>query len=114
MTLLEFRDLLIAFGTEAGISVSHNFADGQTGNYIVWAEDREGAALYADDRKIFQGIQGTIDYFTKDEFDPVFNRIQEALEFADLIWRLNSTQYEPDTGYTHYEWVWEVDGVGQV
>lgn len=114
MTLLELRDLLTSFGDEAGISVSHNYADSQTGNYIVWAEDGEGFALYADNQKIAQGIQGTIDYFTKDEFDPVFNRIQETLESADLIWRLNSTQYEQDTGYTHYEWVWEVDGVGEV
>ena len=37
--------------------------------YIVWAEDEEAESLNADNLKQKQGIHGTIDYFTKAEFD---------------------------------------------
>ena len=35
--------------------------------------------------------------------------VQAALDAAeDIVWDLESVLYEPDTGYTHYEWSWEV------
>lgn len=105
MTLQGLRDLLLTIGPP----VFHYFASEQTGNYIVWAEEGEGNSLYADDVNILQGIQGTIDYFTTTEFDPVVQQIQDKLNSAEIVWRLNSVQYERDTGYTHYEWVWEAD-----
>lgn len=108
MRLVDLRDLLLTIGPP----VFHYFADKQKGNYIVWAEDVEGNSLNADDRKEFQSLQGTIDYFTKTEFDPVVNQIQEKLDSADISWSLNSVQYEEETGYIHYEWLWEVDGIG--
>jgi hypothetical protein len=108
MTLNDLRDLLLTITP----SVFHYEASSQTGNYIVWAEDREGTSLFADNKKIQQVLQGTIDYFTKTEFDPVVDQIQEKLNTAKTAWSLNSIQHEKDTGYIHYEWVWEVDGVG--
>lgn len=108
MRLTDLRDLLITVGPP----VFHHFASGQTGNYIMWAEDGEAGSVHADDQKIEQSIQGTIDYFTKTEFDPVVNQIQDKLNTADIAWRLNSVQHERDTGYIHYEWIWEVDGIG--
>lgn len=104
MTLQGIRDLLLNIGPP----VSHYFASGQTGNYIVWAEDGEGASGHADGQKTTQIIQGTIDYFTKTEFDPIMEQIQEKLNGSDIAWRLSSVQYEKDTGYIHYEWVFEV------
>jgi nucleosome binding factor SPN SPT16 subunit len=53
-------------------------------------------------------MAGTIDYFTKTEFDPIVETIQEKLNSIDIAWRLNSVQYEKDTGYIHYEWAWEM------
>jgi len=105
MTLQEIRDVLLTVGPP----VFHYFASGQTSNYIVWAEDSEGDSLHADGRKTEQVTQGTIDYFTKIEFDPLVQQIQDALNTPeDLAWSLNSVQYEKDTGYIHYEWVFEV------
>jgi len=47
--------------------------------------------------------------FTKREFDPWKEEFEEALDASPYIaWRLNSVQFEPDTGFTHYEWRWEV------
>lgn len=104
MTLQGIRDLLLNIGPP----VFHYFASGQTGNYIVWAEDGEGDSLHADGRKTEQVTQGTIDYFTKTENDPVATQIQDKLTENEISWRLNSVQYEQDTGYIHYEWVFEV------
>ncbi|WP_139905617.1 hypothetical protein [Clostridium thermarum] len=108
MRLVDLRDLLLTIGPP----VFHYFADKQKGNYIVWAEDGEGDSLDADDKKEIQSLQGTIDYFTKTEHDPVFELIQQKLDSADISWSLNSVQYEEDTSYIHYEWLWEVDGIG--
>ena len=46
--------------------------------------------------------------FTKNEDDPLFERIPAALESIGASWYLNSVQYEDDTGLIHYEWYWEV------
>lgn len=104
MTLQDLRDLLLNVTPH----VFHYAASGQTGNYIVWAEDGEGSSGHADGKKTTQVIQGTIDYFTKDEFDPVVEQIQDALNNAEIAWRLNAIQHERDTGYIHFEWVWEM------
>lgn len=110
MTLLNLKYLLITIGPP----VFHYFADKQKGNYIVWAEDGEGNSLHADNHKAEQTLTGTIDYFTKTEYDQVIQQIQDALDTKEGIsWYLNSVQHEKDTGYIHYEWVWEVDGVGE-
>ena len=111
MTLQSLKTLLLAIG----LPVFHYFAANQTGPYIVWAEDGEGDAVHADGRKVERAITGTIDYFTKTENDPVVKQIEDVLDSDDGIsWYLNSVQYEQDTGYIHFEWVWEVDGSGQV
>lgn len=76
--------------------------------YIVWAEDSEGSSVEGDDQKINQSIQGTIDYYTKQDMDENVDKIQTALTAARISFYLNSVQYEDETEYIHYEWVWEV------
>lgn len=92
--------------------VFHYEAMQQPDKYIVWAEDSEGDSVEGDDRKINQSIQGTIDYFTKEDMDEDVDKIQDALTASCISFYLNSVQYEPaDEGGTsviHYEWVWEV------
>lgn len=107
MTLENLKNLLLTIGPP----VFHYFTTGQTGSYIVWAEDSDGNALHADGEKVERAITGTIDFFTKTENDPVKQQIETALDRADgLAWSLNSVQFEHDTGYIHYEWVFEIDG----
>ena len=72
--------------------------------YIVWAEDSEDASFNADNRKAEQQIHGTIDYFTQQEFDPLIDSIQNALDEARVSFRLNAVDYEDDTKLIHYEW----------
>lgn len=93
-------------------NVGHYDVIHKTDKYIVWAEDSEGESLEADNYKAEQSIQGTIDYFTKQEYDENVDKIQSALVAHRISFYLNSVQYEsPDEGYAgyiHYEWVWEV------
>lgn len=73
--------------------------------YIVWAEDEESASLNGNNLKLEQGIHGTIDYFTKTEFDETVDLIQSGLnELENVSFRLNSVQFEDDTLFIHHEW----------
>ena len=89
-------------------NVYHYTAHNQTDKYIVWAEDNESRCVQSDNRKTQQAIEGTIDYFTKDEGDMSVDAIQAALDEAEISYALNSVQYEDETGYIHYEWLFEV------
>ena len=73
--------------------------------YIVWAEDEEADSLNGNNRKLEQGIHGTIDYFTKTEFDEVVDNINDGLnDLENVSWRINSVQFEDDTLFIHHEW----------
>lgn len=76
--------------------------------YFVWQED--GAAdLIADNVHAEKAVTGTTDLFTKQEFDPWREQFEASLDSTPGIsWRLNSIQYEQDTGFWHYEWIWSV------
>lgn len=76
--------------------------------YLIWAEDGEATSFHGDNHKQEQQIHGTADYFTKTEFDQTIDGIQDALNGVMAGWRLNSVQYEDDTGLIHYEWEWWV------
>lgn len=101
----KIEDILLELDPE---NVFHYFAKDRTDKYIVWAEDSEGSSVEGDDKKINQSIQGTIDYFTKEDGDPMVDQIQEALTAACISFYLGSVQPEEETGLIHYEWIWEV------
>ena len=106
MKLSDLRDALL----EVVPDVFHYEAWAKPNKYIVWAEDTELDSLNADDQKEEQVIQGTIDYFTKIEYDTNVKLIQEKLNSTEISWRLNSIQYEEDTKFIHYEWLFELIG----
>ena len=86
-------------------AVYHYFRIVKKDRYIIWAEDDDGGSLNANNKTMYQAIHGTIDLFTKDEYDSAVGQIQDALNDLEwLNWRLNSVQYENETNYTHYEW----------
>jgi hypothetical protein len=106
MTLNDVRDALLT----VGVPVFHYTAFEQSNEYIVWAEDNQADSVWADGLMQEQSIEGTIDYFTKTENDPNVQKIQDALNDGSISWRLNSVQYEDDTKYIHYEWIFQVSG----
>lgn len=75
--------------------------------WIVWTED--GAAPAHADGEVSTGIlTGSTDLYTNVPGDPRAQAVWEALdECTWLAVRLESIQYEDDTGLLHYEWVWE-------
>ena len=105
MTLSDLKTALLSVTDK----VYHLDASGAGGDYIVWGEDGQGDAVWADDRMKEQAITGTIDYFTKTEYDPAVSAIQEALDALGISYRLGSVLYEADTKYLHYEWIWEMN-----
>lgn len=92
--------------TATGLKVYHYWRSGiKEKRYIVWAEDNEYGNLMADNHKAAQGIRGTIDLFTSQEYDPAADTIQAELEALEHVgWRLNSVQYEEGTNLVHHEW----------
>lgn len=90
-------------------TVKHYYAEPGGERYIIWQEDDEGDSLRADNAVSEQVMTGTVDLFTKREFDTAADEIPQALELAGIVCRLNSTQWEEETGYIHYEWIFEVD-----
>ena len=64
--------------------------------------------MEGDYQKTNQSIQGTIYFYTKEDMDEIIDKIQEALVKNRGSFYLNSVQYEDETEFIHYEWVWEV------
>ena len=75
--------------------------------YFVWQEEG-GDDLMLNGHHAERGQNGTTDLYTKQEFDPWKRQFEDAMTAAGIVWRHESTQYEEDTGFFHYEWVWGV------
>jgi len=78
--------------------------------YIVWQEESEFARLMGDGDKMEVRLQGSIDLFTKTEYDPLTEQIEAAFKAAHIYIEHTWTHFEEDTGYIHYEWIWRYDG----
>lgn len=89
-------------------TVRHYYRTDLQPPYLLWAESGEGESYWADNSIAEQVISGDIDYFTRTEFDPSVDAIQEALLSAARAWRLDSVDYEEDTNLIHYHWTFEV------
>lgn len=89
-------------------NVGHYEALKKDNRYIVWAEDSGSNVQGADNQVAYQAIQGTIDFYTRDENDPYVEQIQEELKKSRISFYLNSVLHEDETKLIHYEWVFEV------
>lgn len=97
---------------DTGLPFAHfGWSKAPDGDYGVYAEDWE-RVLTADNEHRETAIQGTVDYFTRDDSGAPKTAIEQALAGLVCSWRLESVQFENDTGYIHYEWVVEVPGHG--
>lgn len=92
---------------DAAPNVYHYWREKKSFPCIVWQEDGENA-FDADNRKSEQGVTGTLDYFTKTEFDPAIDEIQAIFRILGVAWGLRSVQFEEATNLIHYEWGWVV------
>ncbi len=100
----QIRDALLTVSDR----VWHHYAAKQEPPYIVWAEDSWSGSQFANGRKDLALITGTVDLFTRElDKEPLVDAVEDALDKV-CAWRLNSTQYEEDTGLLHYEWEWTI------
>lgn len=89
-------------------SIFHYYRTNKTLPYIIWAESGEESSAHTDNRKSEQSISGDLDLFTKKEFDPLVDQIQDVFDRIGAAWRLDSVTYEEDTNLIHYRWEWEI------
>lgn len=106
--LSSLEKVVNALLTVSTSDVYHYRAPADSNRYVVWAEDSEYAELLTDNYKPGQTIEGTIDLYTKNEDDTYINDIPKALNKARIWWGLNSVQYEDETRFIHYEWLFRV------
>lgn len=73
--------------------------------YLIWAETSEDTSMHANNKKDMQSIQIAVDYYTQQEFDPVIDGIQTALNDAENIsFELVDVLYEEELNVIHYSW----------
>ena len=102
MTLKQFRDLLLTVSDK----VYHNRASKEK-SYIVWHEVGKTGNT-ADNAQSESGYRIAVDYFTKNEYDSLPDKITALFDNDEIAADDVVIDYEPDTGYTHYAWTCEV------
>ena len=75
---------------------------------LIWFEVGEENSFHADDHKACQNIQGEVHVYTKTEFDPLMDAVQDALNDLGVAWTWRDANYEDETNLIHYSWVWNV------
>lgn len=103
---MSWYETVIAVHTAVTNAVSHGKRLNSE-RYFVWQEER-GEDFEANGRHAERAMSGTTDLFSKQEFDPWKEDFEAQLNASPLSWYLNSVQFEQDTGFWHWEWVWSV------
>lgn len=103
---MSWYEKIIAAHTAVTDAVSHGKRL-QSERYFVWQEEGRDD-LEANGRHVEKAQRGRTNLYTKIEFDPWKDGFETALNRAGIAWRLNSSQYEEDTGFWHFEWIWAV------
>lgn len=88
---------------ELGAIVYHYWRPVMSAPMCIWQEDGD-APFHANTREREIAITGTVDYYTKNEYDANIDKVQDALNSVCTNWNINSVQYEDDTKLIHYEW----------
>jgi len=105
MTFQEKVEKIGKFHSEMGTKVYHYFRPKLSPPFAIWQEDGTDD-FHANNTMAETAVTGTTDYFTKTEYDRVVDAIRDMLTKNKFLWRLNSVQYEAETGLIHYEWEW--------
>lgn len=74
--------------------------------YVIWQEDGSGTDMWTDNHMREQQLHGTIDLYTLEEYDPLVDEVQEAMNIIMAGWSLQAVDYEDETNLIHYEWEW--------
>ena len=106
--LIALKNVLLG-ASEHPFNVYHYWRDKPAVPYVIWQEDGEDVSEYGDNVKLTQQLTGSIDFYTKTEFDPIIDDLQSAMsEFEGFGWDLEVVTFETDTGLIHYHWAWRM------
>lgn len=75
--------------------------------YFVWQED-DSNDLNADNIHAEKAVTGYTDLFTKLEFDEWADELEYWFDYYGISWEKTGVTYEPDTGFFHHTWDWQV------
>lgn len=108
---MTFDDLIFALNA-TGIPFAEGEwlgADDLREDYGVYALDGR-RDMIADGKHSEKMPEGTVDFFCRSSRgDDKADLIEAALDSIGCPWRLEyGPHYEEETGYTHYEWVFDV------
>lgn len=103
---MRWYETIVAAHREVTDRVSH-WKRLKSERYFVWQEDGAND-LDANNGHVEKAVTGSTDLFTKLEFDPWVDALEDALSGYGIAWKLVSVDYEEVTGFTHYSWDWEV------
>lgn len=95
---------------QAHLAITDNVSHAErlsSDRYFVWQEDGYNDLL-SDDKHSETAVTGFTDFFTKQEVDPWADELCRSFENFGIAYSLRMIQYEPDTGFFHYTWDWEV------
>lgn len=92
-----------------GLKVYHYWRPRMEAPFCVWQEEGEGDSLWASNHKKELIVTGTIDYYTREEFDTMVDSIQDAMNgIENFGWVLDTVAYEDETNLIHYSWSWQI------
>lgn len=106
MTYQERVEQIGKLHSAIGGNVHHYFRTQLKAPYIIWQED--GSSQFdANDQVAEMTVSGSTDFFTKTEYDPTVDVIMDMFKMNGFLWKLDTIQYEQETGLIHYEFLWE-------
>lgn len=97
MTVMEIRDVIL----QADPDAQHYEAALDGRDFTVWME-YERIGLRADDEYAEAGWRFEVDRYTKQEFDPIAELLEEVLDAADGVTWTHRVQYNQQTGYIRH------------
>ena len=98
MTVQQIQDLLAAIDPD----VHHYDCATDGSNFTVWMEYQR-TIFYADDGSAELSWKFEIDRYTKDEYDPIVERIEQALMACENVTlKPRTVQYDQITGYIRH------------
>ena len=103
--LKKFAELLRYTSTN---EIYHYDATGGKGDrYIVWQEEGESDSLFLDNQHDEIVIKGSLDIYTKIEFDDLVDEIIDLFNANGVPFNIISIEYETNSSYIHYSFDWE-------
>ncbi len=106
---MKLQDKLKRFSemvTSAVPNVYHYFRANKDFPCAVWQESA-AEPMFLNNQVAELRWEGTLDFFTKNEFDPVLDELYTKLCDEKVFREVISVQHEEDTGLIHIEMRWK-------